>query len=70
MIPPASEPPPAPAVILPPAPPHPAPPPRAPHAVTGLWAPARRDPRPEMTPRQIDEDCDEDSNPSTEARRG
>lgn len=59
MIPPTTEPPPAPAVILPPAPPHPAPRPRAPHAVTGLWVPARS-PRPEVTPRQIDED-DEDS---------
>ncbi len=50
-----------PAVILPPAPLHPAPRPRPPHAVTGLWPPAPRDPRPEVTPRQIDEDDDEDS---------
>lgn len=69
MIPPTTEPPPAPAVILPPAPPVRPPPPRAPHAVTGLWAPARS-PRPEQRPPMIDEDCDEDSDPTTGARRG
>lgn len=58
MIPPTTDPPPAPAVILPPAPAHPAPPPRAPHAVTGLWAPARSR-RPEQAPPMIDEDDDD-----------